>query len=318
MAAPTFVTAYAVLGESTTLSLVTPSFTPADGEVIIVKAASESFEKPSITGVSGGSLTYTSRMHISQSAQCVVRLWSTVVSGSPGSMTITTTFDTNDGYHSMVVERWSNASLAGSPAVLSTLATSAPSANLVTAANDSAISWVSADWNANAPGSPGYRSGAIQTGLHDQSTNFYVAYYAYQMTTTAGSQTVGLTSPGSQEAAMGGIEIQGIAGTAPAVTTQTVTDITTTTATGNGNVVSDGGNAITERGVCWSTSINPTTSDSKATSAGTTGSYTASITGLTNGTLYHVRAYAINAIGTSYGEDITFTVYSVSIGWLKA
>src|SRR5688572_739587 len=105
MATPILIASYEVQGGATTLSLVTPSFTPSNGEVIIVKAAGESFEKPTITGASGGGLTYTSHVHISQNSKATVRLWSTTVSGSPGSMAVTTTFGTNDGYHSMVVER---------------------------------------------------------------------------------------------------------------------------------------------------------------------------------------------------------------------
>lgn len=94
---------------------------------------------------------------------------------------------------------------------------------------------------------------------------------------------------------------------APTVTTEAVTDIATTSATGNGTVTSDGGGTITERGIVWSTSSNPTTSDNKATSAGTTGSFTTSLTGLSPGTLYYVRAYATNSVGTSYGDGVTFT-----------
>ena len=126
---------------------------------------------------------------------------------------------------------------------------------------------------------------------------------------------MGLTSPGSQLAAIGGIEIQGLS--APTVLSLPVTNVALTTATGNGVVVADGGDTVTERGVCWSTSLNPTTSDSKATSAGTVGSYTVSITGLTNGTLYHARAYAINSVGTSYGNDVTFQPFAVSTAWFS-
>ncbi|NTW33159.1 MAG: hypothetical protein HGB12_11125, partial [Bacteroidetes bacterium] len=80
---------------------------------------------------------------------------------------------------------------------------------------------------------------------------------------------------------------------APTVTTQAVTNITGNAATGNGNVTDDGGATITERGICWNTSTSPTTNNSKAISVGTTGSFNASVTGLTDGTLYYVRAYAI-------------------------
>lgn len=94
---------------------------------------------------------------------------------------------------------------------------------------------------------------------------------------------------------------------APTVTTQAVTAITATTATGHGNVTSDGGAAVTERGTVFSTSANPTTADTKDTAAGTTGAFTTSIDGLTKNTTYHVRAYAINSIGTGYGSDVSFT-----------
>ncbi len=94
---------------------------------------------------------------------------------------------------------------------------------------------------------------------------------------------------------------------APVVTTGTAGTFTTTSAaiTGN-NVTSDGGSAVTERGIVYNTSATPTTANSKVTVAGTTGSYDANMTGLTAGTTYFVRAYAINAIGTSYGSEISF------------
>ena len=98
----------------------------------------------------------------------------------------------------------------------------------------------------------------------------------------------------------------------PTVTTGTVTSVAQNTATGAGNVTDAGNGTISERGVCWSTSANPTTANSKATAAGTTGAYTASITGLNPNTLYHVRAYAINEAGTSYGNDTSFTTLALS------
>jgi uncharacterized protein (TIGR02145 family) len=91
------------------------------------------------------------------------------------------------------------------------------------------------------------------------------------------------------------------------VTTGTVTNITTTTATCSGNVTSDGGSSVTARGVCWSTSQNPTTSNSKTTNGTGLGTYTSHITGLSPNTTYYVRAYATNSEGTAYGEQKTFT-----------
>lgn len=93
----------------------------------------------------------------------------------------------------------------------------------------------------------------------------------------------------------------------PTVVTNAATDITDTSATGNGEVTTDGGATITERGFCWSISANPTTADDKVVEAGTTGVYAGSITGLSANTMYHYRAYATNSIGTAYGADYTIS-----------
>lgn len=98
----------------------------------------------------------------------------------------------------------------------------------------------------------------------------------------------------------------------PTLTTNPVTNVAITTATANGEVVSDGGNTITERGFVLSTSPSPTTSNTKFVVSGTTGSYSGSITGLTAGTTYYIRAYAITSFGTGYGLDESFVTDLVS------
>ena len=95
--------------------------------------------------------------------------------------------------------------------------------------------------------------------------------------------------------------------TPPTVTTNAVTNATQTTATCGGNVTSDGGTSVTARGVCWSTSQNPTIADSHTTDGTGTGVFTSYITGLSSNTTYYVRAYATNSEGTAYGEQRTFT-----------
>jgi len=91
------------------------------------------------------------------------------------------------------------------------------------------------------------------------------------------------------------------------VSTAEVTSITATTAASGGNITSDGGGAITARGVCWSsTSEMPTTADSKTTDGSGPGSFTSNITGLDAGTEYYLRAYATNSAGTSYGNQRIF------------
>lgn len=93
----------------------------------------------------------------------------------------------------------------------------------------------------------------------------------------------------------------------PTVTTTAITSYTSVYAEGAGNVTSDGGGTITDRGVVWGTSANPTTSNSKASTTGTTGSYSVRLRNLSGGTTYHYRAYTTNESGTAYGEDKTFT-----------
>jgi len=97
------------------------------------------------------------------------------------------------------------------------------------------------------------------------------------------------------------------AATPPAVNTTAISSITTTSASSGGNVTTDGGASVTSRGVCWSISANPTVSDNFTTDGTGTGSFTSAITGLSPDTGYHVRAYATNSVGTSYGSDLTFT-----------
>jgi len=90
-------------------------------------------------------------------------------------------------------------------------------------------------------------------------------------------------------------------------TTTRASAITASTATSGGNVLSDGGVAVTARGVCWGTSANPTLSGNHTTDGSGVGTFTSYLTGLTYYTLYHIRAYATNSFGTWYGNDLTFT-----------
>ena len=93
----------------------------------------------------------------------------------------------------------------------------------------------------------------------------------------------------------------------PEVATVEPAEITSTSAVTGGNVISDGGAEVTAKGVCWSTSQNPTISDSFSTDGIGLGEYISIINGLAINTTYYVRAYATNAAGTAYGEEFSFT-----------
>ncbi len=94
---------------------------------------------------------------------------------------------------------------------------------------------------------------------------------------------------------------------APTLATDTITEITGTTATGGGDITNDGGSPITARGICYGLTPNPTISDSKTSDGTGDGIFVSSLTKLNGLTTYHVRAYATNIVGTSYGSDVQFT-----------
>jgi len=97
------------------------------------------------------------------------------------------------------------------------------------------------------------------------------------------------------------------------LTTTKASYISTTFATSGGNVSSDGGSTVTEKGVCWNTSSGPTIANSKKAVGAGSGQYTANITGLTAGTTYYIRAYATNIAGTSYGNEDTISTLAVKV-----
>jgi uncharacterized protein (TIGR02145 family) len=103
-------------------------------------------------------------------------------------------------------------------------------------------------------------------------------------------------------------------GCPPKITTNTTTSVTYASATSGGTVTTDGGSAVSAKGVCWSTAVNPTVGlTTKTTDGSGSGSFTSAITGLTPNTTYYVRAYATNSIGTSYGTQQTFTTAALSL-----
>ena len=99
----------------------------------------------------------------------------------------------------------------------------------------------------------------------------------------------------------------------PVITTTAITSITKTSASSGGNITSEGGNIVTNRGVCWSLTSSPTIASSKTSNGTGIGSFGSTLTGLTAGTTYYVRAYATNSAGTGYGNEITFSTLASDI-----
>jgi hypothetical protein len=131
---------------------------------------------------------------------------------------------------------------------------------------------------------------SVLTGL-TPGTKYYVRAYAVNVAGTAYGNLDSLTTLNY-----------------PVVTTLSVSSFVNNTATGGGNVLSDGGSPVTTRGVCWSKTENPTVYSSAVASGSGLGLYSATLTGLEPNVTYHVRAYAYNGVGYSYGEDKTFMI----------
>ena len=79
----------------------------------------------------------------------------------------------------------------------------------------------------------------------------------------------------------------------------------------SGTVIDEGGSAVTKRGFVWSKSTNPTVNDSYTENEFGIGTFTHTLVDLELSTTFYVRAYATNAIGTSYGNEVTFKTLSL-------
>ncbi len=109
---------------------------------------------------------------------------------------------------------------------------------------------------------------------------------------------------------IGAYERNAVNASIPTITTATITTFNMTSATLGGDVTSEGGATVTERGVVYALTGTPEMSDTKVQIGSGTGSFSQSVTGLLRGTTYFVRAYASNSAGTAFGSVLTFTTES--------
>lgn len=233
----------------------------------------------------------------------------TVQYNTAGTYTVTLTATNANGNNTKTKTAYITVTtLSNQIPILSTTAISnianntASSGGTITTQGSSAVTARGVCWStspsptiANSKTTDGTGTGSFTsaiTGL-TANTTYYVRAYATNSNGTAyGNQLVFLTTANTQ---------------LPTVTTTNATNVTNTQATTGGNVTNQGSSAVTVKGVCWSTTQNPTTANNKTANGSGTGSYNTDIYPLTANTTYYVRAYATNSSGTAYGNQITFT-----------
>jgi|GEM_PF-1079374 len=131
------------------------------------------------------------------------------------------------------------------------------------------------------------------------NTQYYVRSYATNATGTSYGNQVTFTTQSPI--------------TSPAITTIAASNVTLDAALSGGIISSGGGATVSARGVCWSTQQHPTTTDNFTTDGSGTGTFTSQLSGLQPSTQYYLRAYATNAAGTAYGNEISFSTMAGSI-----
>ena len=141
--------------------------------------------------------------------------------------------------------------------------------------------------------SDGSGPGAFDSMLNNLSDNtvYYVKAYAMTMDSVFYSDELSFTT---------------LSYALPVVSTSQVTDISNNSAICGGNVTDEGDASVLVKGVCWSKEENPTLNDSFTMDGNGLGVFSSQMAGLQANTGYYVKAYATNAYGTSYGQQVYF------------
>lgn len=219
--APSLANSYKTeINSDSTTTLVSPSFTPATGELLVAKAAnsdaSQTFAAlPTVSGFTFG--TWTQQVNVGTSgASCRAAIWTaTVTSGGTAGTVSLAIGNAGLKYHALVVERWTSWQLDATPATVGVAGdtTSPWQEDITTEASGSVVSYVAADWTPSNPSGVSY-SGDTATPTEEQTTTYtalnYAAYWLYQSAASSGANTIGLSAPSGMNLTTAAIEIQGV------------------------------------------------------------------------------------------------------------
>lgn len=139
---------------------------------------------------------------------------------------------------------------------------------------------------------------SVLTGL-TPNTEYYVRAYASFVCSASGTD--------SPHTKYGDVLSFKTLPVVPVVSTSVVSNFTSTTAEIGGNVSSEGLTVVTERGIYWGLYPDPDMTGTKIQVGNRAGLFSTTLSGLTPGITYYVKAYASNSVGSAMGEQVSFT-----------
>jgi hypothetical protein len=202
-------------------SLVTASFTPPSGSIVIAFVYSAGGDQTHGTPTG---LTFTAGPTVGTTSS-TTKVSAFTATGGGSAITVTETFSGTAEWRGLVVSVWTGAQL-GSATNTVLGGSGAPTGTITTTGTNSVVVWANGDWNGDVSTGRAYRSSATEIAYHNIPTNVMSEYAAYQAAATAGSQTYGLTAPTNQVYNLVALELQvASAASAPARRPQAITRV---------------------------------------------------------------------------------------------
>jgi hypothetical protein len=203
-----------------TANLTSPSVTPATGETLVIVAVTEdsalSFGTPPTS--TANTISWTRQLVNNPASHTYGAVYTGQVTAGGSACTVTLPFTGGSGRKSMAILRFTGAQIAATPATAAVTGSGAPTGAISTAQAGSIVVCCNGDWAAVAPGTPTYvsSSGTPTEDFKTTTTGAYTAYFWHQTAASAGSQNIGISSPGGQTYNMLAIEVQDASAAAPA------------------------------------------------------------------------------------------------------
>lgn len=203
---------YVPLSPQGTSTLTTASFTPGNGDILVVMLST--WDTATAMGApTGGSQIYTSRkINAPGGFNQWCGIYTAEITSSPGPMTVSST-PAGSARASMLVEQWSGGQLAATPVTSSATGSGAAAGSITPSSGSSVIPWVGGDVQSVDPATRAYLASGVDEGVRDDHVGANgVDYYGYQASTGTSAQNYGLSLPTGMQFVIAAIEVQASAG----------------------------------------------------------------------------------------------------------